>query len=511
MAGSALIELVDRSLLRRADRPALEVEAADGSVVQLTFGEIDGRANRMAAMFSARGLRAGDRLAVHLANRLEFLDVFLAALRLGLVFVPVNVLYREREVAHIVSDAQPSAVVTTGDLAPLVPHGTPAWDVDALGAEAAAGAADPGRSMVEIAADAPAAIVYTSGTTGRAKGAVLTHANLAANARTLVAAWRITADDRYLAVLPLFHVHGLANGVLCWLASGCLLRLAPRFEHERARALFEEFRPTLFFGVPTVYVRLLELPEAVAQAIGARTRLFVSGSAPLPVTVFEAFRARFGHAILERYGMTETLMTIGNPYDGERRPGTVGFPLDGVSIRIVDPGGRDVADGETGELLVKGPAVFAGYWRRRGRHDRRIRRRLVPHGRPRLARRRRLRHAARPSERADPVRRVQRLPARDRGRSAGAAGCPRGGGRGRARRAPRRAAGGLLCGRRRAGRARGGVPEAAGLVQGTERVRTRRRAAAQRARQGGEEPAATLVRRDELHLPRLRDRLLAAG
>ena len=364
MAGSALIELVDRSLLRRADRPALEVEAADGSIVQLTFGEIDGRANRMAAVLSARGLRAGDRLAVQLANRLEFLDVFLAALRLGLVFVPVNVLYREREVAHIVSDAQPSAVVTTGDLAPLVPRGTPAWDVDALRAEAAAGAADPGRSMVEIAADAPAAIVYTSGTTGRAKGAVLTHANLAANARTLVAAWRITADDRYLAVLPLFHVHGLANGVLCWLASGCLMRLAPRFEHERARALFEEFRPTLFFGVPTVYVRLLELPEAVAQAIGARTRLFVSGSAPLPVTVFEAFRARFGHAILERYGMTETLMTIGNPYDGERRPGTVGFPLDGVSIRIVDPGGRDVADGETGELLVKGPAVFAGYWRR---------------------------------------------------------------------------------------------------------------------------------------------------
>ena len=209
----------------------------------------------------------------------------------------------------------------------------------------------------------PAAIVYTSGTTGRAKGAVLTQESLAANARTLVDAWRITSADRYLAVLPLFHVHGLANGVCSWLASGCRMRLLPRFEHESAPALFEEFRPTLFFGVPTVYVRLLEMGDAAARRVGERMRLFVSGSAPLPATVFEAFRAKFGHAILERYGMTETLMTIGNPYEGERRPGTVGRPLPGVEVRIVGPGGRDVPEGETGELLVRGPAVFGGYWR----------------------------------------------------------------------------------------------------------------------------------------------------
>jgi malonyl-CoA/methylmalonyl-CoA synthetase len=209
----------------------------------------------------------------------------------------------------------------------------------------------------------PAAIVYTSGTTGRAKGAVLTHGNLAANARTLVEAWRITAADRYLAVLPLFHVHGLGNGVCSWLASGCRMRLVERFEHEKAEALFEEFRPTLFFGVPTVYVRLLDLGDAAARRIGGRMRLFVSGSAPLPVPVFEAFQAKFGHAILERYGMTETLMTIGNPYDGERRPGTVGRPLPGVELRIVGADGREAPDGETGELLVRGPAVFQGYWR----------------------------------------------------------------------------------------------------------------------------------------------------
>jgi malonyl-CoA/methylmalonyl-CoA synthetase len=141
------------------------------------------------------------------------------------------------------------------------------------------------------------------------------------------------------------------------------MRLVERFEHEKAEALFEEFRPTLLFGVPTVYVRLLELNDAAARRIGERMRLFVSGSAPLPAPVFEAFQAKFGHAILERYGMTETLMTIGNPCDGERRPGTVGRPLPGVELRIVGADGREVPDGETGELLVRGPAVFQGYWR----------------------------------------------------------------------------------------------------------------------------------------------------
>ena len=283
-----------------------------------------------------------------------------------MIFVPVNVLYREREVGHIVGDAEPAAVVTTEDLAALVPPGTPAWDVHLL-TEEAGQTADPSGPVpsdsLGMTGDVPAAIVYTSGTTGRAKGAILSHANLAANARTLVEAWRITATDRYLAVLPLFHVHGLGNGLCSWLASGCRMRLVERFEHEKAEALFDEFRPTLFFGVPTVYVRLLELSDGAARRIGERARLFVSGSAPLPASVFEAFRARFGHAILERYGMTETLMTVGNPYDGERRPGTVGRPLAGVELRIVGADGRDVPKGETGELLVRGPAVFQGYWR----------------------------------------------------------------------------------------------------------------------------------------------------
>jgi malonyl-CoA/methylmalonyl-CoA synthetase len=340
---------------------ALEVGPADGSARALSFAELQQRSLRTAGLLRSRGLRAGDRLAVQLSNRLEFLDLFLGCLELGAVFVPVNVLYREREVSHIVGDAEPRAVVTTRDLAGLVPSGTAVWDVDEL-SSALASRPEP-VAAAGVAGDTPAAIVYTSGTTGRAKGAVLTHGNLAANALALVDAWRITADDRYLAVLPLFHVHGLGNGVGCWLASGCRMRLVERFEHQAAPALFEGFRPTLFFGVPTVYVRLLELPDEAVRATFAGVRLFVSGSAPLPAHVFEAFRLRFGHAILERYGMTETLMTLGNPYAGERRAGTVGRPFAGVSIRIVERAGRDVPADETGELLVCGPSVFAGYWR----------------------------------------------------------------------------------------------------------------------------------------------------
>ncbi|HVO11451.1 MAG TPA: AMP-binding protein [Vicinamibacteria bacterium] len=359
---SGLLEVFARSLRDAADVPGLELGGEAEPAATLSFGQLQTRARRMAGALAGRGLRAGDRLALQLGNRLETIELFLAGLRLGLVLVPVNVLYRERELAHLVTDAEPAAVVTTPDLAPLLPSGTVAWDVGALAAEAARRVPEPSPPLPGDAA--PALIVYTSGTTGRAKGAVLSHGNLEANARTLLRAWRITDRDRYLGVLPLFHVHGLANGVCCWLASGCRLRLAPRFEHERALALFEAFRPTLFFGVPTVYVRLLELPEDAARSIGARARLFVSGSAPLPAHVFEAFRRRFGHEVLERYGMTETLMTVGNPYDGERRPGTVGLPLAAVEVRVVDAEGRDVRDGTTGELRVRGPAVFAGYWRR---------------------------------------------------------------------------------------------------------------------------------------------------
>ncbi|HEV3196415.1 MAG TPA: AMP-binding protein [Bryobacteraceae bacterium] len=350
-----LARLFDLSFLGRRDSVALEFEGRT-----FTFGEIDARSNRLARLFVQRGLRPGDRLCVYLANCVEMIDVYVACVKLGVIFVPINILYRDREMAHILHDADPSAVVSDADFAcppvasavlPPVPLPTPIWRPAELTAEAASLPDDRPETVLD--GDAPAGIIYTSGTTGASKGAVLTHHNFASNALNLLTCWQISSADRLLLGLPLFHVHALGNGLHCWLISGCRMRLLPRFEHPKAAATFLDFRPTLFFGVPTIYVRLLETPEDQAREIGRFMRLFVSGSAPLAPHMLEEFRARFGHTILERYGMSETLMNISNPYVGERRPGSVGLPLPGVSVKLVE-----------GELYLKGPNVFPGYWRR---------------------------------------------------------------------------------------------------------------------------------------------------
>jgi malonyl-CoA/methylmalonyl-CoA synthetase len=220
------------------------------------------------------------------------------------------------------------------------------------------------RPSIALDGDAPAAIIYTSGTTGTSKGALLSHNNFASNAVNLTASWQITASDRLLLALPLFHVHGLGNGVHCWLVSGCRVELRERFVWQTAAETFLRFRPTLFFGVPTMYSRLVNVDSEKAREIGRFMRLFVSGSAPLPASLLEEFRGLYGHTILERYGMSETLMNLSNPYTGERRPGTVGFALPGVSVRLLDEQGHPVGEGETGEVYLRGPNIFQGYWRR---------------------------------------------------------------------------------------------------------------------------------------------------
>ncbi len=313
----------------------------------------------MARLLAGRGMKRGDRLCVYLPNGVGIIDLFLACIKLGVIFVPINILYREREINHILQDAGPTAVVTASE---RFPSPVPRWGIRELFSQASS--LDPTRPFESIDGDAPAAIIYTSGTTGASKGAVLSHNNFAANALNLIACWQISQADRFLLPLPLFHVHGLANGLQVWLISGCRMRLLERFEHESAVAQFQEFRPTLFYGVPTVYTRLLDTPPEIAQEIGSSMRLFVSGSAPLPAQVFTDFQTLFGHSILERYGMTETLMNLSNPYAGERRPGTVGLPLPGVSVRLLDGDRNPVLDGATGELYIRGANVFGGYWNR---------------------------------------------------------------------------------------------------------------------------------------------------
>jgi malonyl-CoA/methylmalonyl-CoA synthetase len=326
-----LCHLFDLSLIGRRDQDALEFAGRT-----YTFGEIDTRSNRVANLLASRGLKKGDRLCVYLANCVEMIDLYLACVKLGVIFVPINILYRDREIDHIVRDAEPAETIR--DAAVLSGHAAAMPDT---------------RPAIALDGDDPAGIIYTSGTTGASKGAVLTHNNFAVNAITLLTAWQITAADRLLLALPLFHVHGLGNGVHCWLASGCRMRLLERFEQQKAAAEFLDFRPSLFFGVPTIYVRLLEFPPEAAREIGGFMRLFVSGSAPLSAQIFADFQAQFGHTILERYGMSENLMDISNPYVGERRAGSVGLPLPGVSVQLIE-----------GEIHLKGPNVFAGYWRR---------------------------------------------------------------------------------------------------------------------------------------------------
>src|SRR6185437_9588766 len=335
----SLIELFDESLQCRKD--AIGLEFGDRAY---TFGEIDSRSNRLAQFLIHEGFEPGDRLCVYLANCVEMIDLYLACAKAGIIFVPTNILYREREISHILRDSESRAVVSDDPA-------FPGWTRNDL--HAGMQTSPDMRPALHIDGSSPVGIIYTSGTTGTSKGALLSYNNFAANTRNLVTAWQFTSNDRLLLALPLFHVHGLGNGVHCWLASGCRMRLLERFQHQTIRDTFLDFRPTVFFGVPTMYVRLLNLDENSAREIGSFMRLFVSGSAPLPAAVLEQFRDLFGHTILERYGMRETLMNLSNPYLGERRAGTVGFPLPGVEARLLN-----------GELYLRGPNVFSGYWRR---------------------------------------------------------------------------------------------------------------------------------------------------
>ena len=350
-----------------ADRDACCIETEDG--LCYTWRDLERATAMIANLLVALKLPRGARVAAQVDKSPEALFLYLATLRAGCVFLPLNNAYQSAEIDYFIGDAEPALVVCTSRtrdwIEPVarrhrVPH-VLTLDADRRGTLLASAAGQPDAfASVACAETDLAAILYTSGTTGRSKGAMLSHGNLASNARTLHAYWRWRNGDVLLHALPIFHVHGLFVAAHGALYAGARTLWLGRFDP--AAVVRRLPRSTVFMGVPTMYVRLLDDPGFDA-ACCAGVRLFVSGSAPLLAETFRQFEARTGHRILERYGMSETVMLTSNPYDGNRIAGTVGLPLPGVDLRIVDEGGRECGCDEIGAIQVRGPNVFAGYWR----------------------------------------------------------------------------------------------------------------------------------------------------
>ena len=345
--------LFETRFLAHRDAPCLRLpDRADW-----LYGDLESQASRAAGVLAQLGVKPGDRVVTQTEKTPEAVALYLGCLKTGAVYVPLNMGYTAVEIEYFLSDAEP-ALVVCGPSARF--GGVRLETLDASGEGSFAqqmALADPCQSTVDRAEDDVAAIVYTSGTTGRPKGAMLTHGNLASNARTLCGAWGWRSDDVLLHALPIFHVHGLFVALHCVFVGGGSMLFLPRFD---ADAVIEHLpAATVMMGVPTFYTRLLASDDLTRDAC-RRMRLFISGSAPLSAQTFSAFEARTGHRILERYGMSETLMNTSNPLVGERVGGTVGFPLPGVEARIADGGGGQE---QVGEIQVRGPNVFKGYWR----------------------------------------------------------------------------------------------------------------------------------------------------
>ena len=346
---------------RDLDSPVLELD--DGRAY--TYRELERFSARYGRSLIALGARKGDRLVVQVEKSPENLFLYLAALRIGVVYVPLNPAYTSAEVEAFVTDAEPRVVVCRPEDEERV-RALGACEVLTLGADRRGTLIERSEAYPEELPTSPvsgedlAAILYTSGTTGRSKGAMLTHGNLAANALTLEKIWEFCPADVLLHALPIFHAHGLFVAIHCTLLAGARMLFLPRFEAQAVLRLLP--RATVLMGVPTFYTRLLREP-GLTQSACARMRLFISGSAPLLAETHRQFRERTGHAILERYGMTETGMNASNPLHGDRVAGSVGPPLPDVEVRVADGEGRPLGAGEIGVLEVRGPNVFRGYWR----------------------------------------------------------------------------------------------------------------------------------------------------
>ncbi len=359
---------LDRSAVLAIDSSA----GAGSSPPDYSWRDLERGSAMMANLLASLNLPAGSRVAVQVDKSVEALMLYLAVLRSGHVFLPLNTAYQEAEISYFVGNAEPAVVVCSPkhfSWVSRIAFQAGCGQVYTLGddrsgtlLQRAAHHSDQ-HAPAQRSADDLAAILYTSGTTGRSKGAMLSHGNLLSNARVLLQHWDWRADDVLVHALPIFHVHGLFVALHCALLGGSRLLWFNRFEPRAAIAQFAQ--ATVFMGVPTLYSRMLAEP-ALTPAACSHMRLFISGSAPLQVETFDDWTTRSGHTILERYGMSETAMITSNPCraaDGARRRGTVGRALPGVGLRVVDDQGRACAAGDIGQIEVRGPNVFAGYWR----------------------------------------------------------------------------------------------------------------------------------------------------
>lgn len=349
------------------DAAKLAIETSDGQ--RISYGELIARAGQIANVLVARGVKVGDRVAVQAEKSVQDLVLYLAVVRAGAVLLPLNTAYTLNELEYFITDAEPSLVVCDPSkldgiraLAQKVGAKVETLDGNGNGSLTDAAAREkPEFATVMRGNDDLAAILYTSGTTGRSKGAMLSHDNLASNSLTLVDYWRFTDKDVLIHALPIYHTHGLFVASNVTLFARASMIFLNKFDADAVIKLMP--RATVLMGVPTFYTRLLQNPALTRDAV-SHMRLFISGSAPLLAETHREWSARTGHAVLERYGMTETNMNTSNPYDGERVPGAVGFPLPGIAARVVDPEtGKPLAADEIGMIEVKGPNVFKGYWR----------------------------------------------------------------------------------------------------------------------------------------------------
>ena len=349
------------------DQSALFLETENGE--RFSYADLERQTAYLAAFLTGAGVARGERVAVQVEKTPQALFLYLACLRAGLVYLPLNSAYQENEISYFLQNAQPKVVVAQPAsipwLTPLaarlnIPH-LFTLDENGRGTLMEANEKVTGDFVtVESRGDDLASILYTSGTTGRSKGAMLTHNNLSSNAQTLHRLWGFTTHDVLLHALPLFHVHGLFVACHCTLLNGSAMIFHRRFD---ARVVMRDLaRATVFMGVPTFYTRLLGEADFGADTC-QNTRLFICGSAPLLPETFNTFQQRTGMTLLERYGMTETGMLTSNPLDGERVAGSVGRPLPGVSLRTVNSDGKTLSPGEIGEIQVKGANVLSGYWR----------------------------------------------------------------------------------------------------------------------------------------------------